>query len=358
MGHSDLGRGDLGEAEPTTSAERERADAPDTTVLEFEDNSRLIDLCGAHDRNLAVIETRLRVSISRVGNVLTLAGRAENRAAAARALDALYRREAGAPAPDFGEVEAAARLAAEPSDAEAADDPSSVIKIRGKTVRPRSAGQRTYVRALTRNALVFGIGPAGTGKTFLAVAKGVALLRERHVDRIILSRPAVEAGERLGFLPGDVKEKIDPYLRPLYDALEELWPEARIEKLMEDGRLEVAPLAFMRGRTLKNAFVVLDEAQNATTTQMRMFLTRLGENSQMVVNGDPSQIDLPRGVTSGLVEALATLREVEGLAMVRLSDGDVVRHPLVARIVKAYAAQDADADAAARPRAKPAPGGA
>ena len=201
-------------------------------------------------------------------------------------------------------------------------------------------GQKKYVRDLLGNELVFGVGPAGSGKTYLAVAVGVAMFLERRVDKLILSRPAVEAGERLGFLPGDMKDKIDPYLRPLYDAINDLGVGAKLEKLLEDGRLEVAPLAFMRGRTLTNAFVVLDEAQNTTEMQMRMFLTRLGENSRMVITGDPSQVDLPRGVRSGLADALETLRGVKGVAISEMTDTDVVRHPLVARIVQAYARRD------------------
>ena len=192
------------------------------------------------------------------------------------------------------------------------------------------------MKALYENDLVFGVGPAGTGKTYLAVAMGVSMLLERKVEKLILSRPAVEAGERLGFLPGDMREKIDPYLQPLYDAIRDLWTADRLDRMIEDGRVEVAPLAFMRGRTLSNAFIVLDEAQNATEMQMRMFLTRLGENSRMVVTGDPSQVDLPRGVQSGLKQAVRLLDGVESVAVCRLTQTDVVRHPLVARIIGAY----------------------
>ena len=210
------------------------------------------------------------------------------------------------------------------------------IRTRRKVVEPRTAAQKAYVRNLFRNELVFGLGPAGTGKTYLAVAAAVATFIEGHVDKIILSRPAVEAGERLGFLPGDMKEKVDPYMQPLYDALNDFFPPKQVAKLIEERQIEIAPLAFMRGRTLANAFVVLDEAQNATTMQMKMFLTRLGEGSRMAVTGDMTQIDLPRGVTSGLVEAERLLRDVPGVGFSRFTAEDVVRHPLVARIIRAY----------------------
>jgi phosphate starvation-inducible PhoH-like protein len=210
------------------------------------------------------------------------------------------------------------------------------IRTRRKLVEPRTAAQSAYVRNLFRHELVFGIGPAGTGKTYLAVAAAVAMFIDGHVDRIVLSRPAVEAGERLGFLPGDMKEKVDPYMQPLYDALNDFFPTKQVQKLIEERQIEIAPLAFMRGRTLANACVVLDEAQNATTMQMKMFLTRLGEGSRMAVTGDTTQIDLPRGVMSGLVEAERILAGVEGVGFTRFGPEDVVRHPLVARIIRAY----------------------
>jgi phosphate starvation-inducible PhoH-like protein len=210
------------------------------------------------------------------------------------------------------------------------------VATRRKTVVARTAAQDAYIRAMDRADLIFGTGPAGTGKTFLAVAYAATLLERGDTARLILSRPAVEAGERLGFLPGDMKEKVDPYLRPLYDALYEMMPPEKVDRGLQSGMIEVAPLAFMRGRTLSNAVVILDEAQNTTAMQMKMFLTRLGENSKMIVTGDPSQIDLPPGQTSGLREALALLREVEGVAHVGFTDVDVVRHELVARIVRAY----------------------
>jgi phosphate starvation-inducible PhoH-like protein len=210
----------------------------------------------------------------------------------------------------------------------------------GKLLRPRTLRQKAYVEAMERHDLTLALGPAGTGKTFLATVLAVRMLTERKVERLILTRPAVEAGERLGFLPGDLQQKVDPYLRPLYDALHTLLGQERTAGLIEKGVIEVAPLAYMRGRTLADAFVILDEAQNTTTAQMRMVLTRLGENSRMVVTGDPTQVDLPAGVTSGLSEAAEVLEGVEGIAICRLSAADVVRHPLVQRLVTAYAERD------------------
>ena len=210
------------------------------------------------------------------------------------------------------------------------------IRTRRKLVEPRTSSQKSYVRNLFQNELVFGLGPAGTGKTYLAVAAAVAMFIEGQVEKIILSRPAVEAGERLGFLPGDMKDKVDPYMQPLYDALNDFFPAKQVQKLIEERQIEIAPLAFMRGRTLANAFVVLDEAQNATTMQMKMFLTRLGEGSRMAVTGDVTQIDLPRGVMSGLIEAERVLRDVKGIGFTRFTAEDVVHHPLVARIIHAY----------------------
>lgn len=207
---------------------------------------------------------------------------------------------------------------------------------RGREIRPKTAGQRTFVESIERNTLTFGIGPAGTGKTFLAVVMAVRALRAHEVARVILSRPAVEAGEKLGFLPGDLKEKIDPYLRPLYDSLGELLDGAAIERYLERGVIEVAPLAYMRGRTLSEAFVILDEAQNATRDQLKMFLTRLGQGSKMIVNGDVTQIDLPGGASSGLLEAPRRFAAIEDVGVVELTDADVVRHPLVAKIIRAY----------------------
>jgi phosphate starvation-inducible PhoH-like protein len=226
-----------------------------------------------------------------------------------------------------------------------------VIRTRRRTIAARTPTQALYVRAMEQAQLVIGAGPAGTGKTYLAVAQAVAALQNGQVDRIIISRPAIEAGERLGFLPGDLRDKVDPYLRPIYDALGDLLSAEQVEKRIETGEIEIAPLAFMRGRTLAHAFVILDEAQNTTVMQMKMALTRLGEGSRMVVNGDPGQIDLPGGIRSGLIDAVEILEGVEGVSIVRFNDGDVVRLPLVARIVRAYAKAADDAGEAASARA-------
>ncbi|MEL6277604.1 MAG: PhoH family protein [Pseudomonadota bacterium] len=312
----------------------------DETILEFDDNRHLIELCGAHDRHLTAIEDGFKVQIVRRGNVLSVHGDAQSRALAAEALKALYTRLEEGMSVEAGDVDAAIRMVTSDNQLELFKGERVEIRTRKRKVEPRSPGQKDYVRALYEHELVLGVGPAGTGKTYLAVAAGISMYLEGKIEKIILSRPAVEAGERLGFLPGDMKEKIDPYLRPLYDALNDLWGGAKIEKLIEEGRVEVAPLAFMRGRTLTNAFVVLDEAQNTTEMQMRMFLTRLGENSRMVVTGDPTQTDLPRGVRSGLREAMKVLNGVDGVATIQLTDSDVVRHPLVGRIIRAYAHHD------------------
>ena len=321
-------------------------DDPTDAVLQFPDNRLLIDLCGELDRNLAQIEARLGLTITRRGNMLQLHGEAHARAEATRVLNGLYARLEQGRAVAPGDVDAAIRLApaparppgpeAQPGQLDMFSAEPLEIRTRKKVVEPRTPAQKDYVRQLFRHELVFGLGPAGTGKTYLAVAAAVAMLIDGHVDRIILSRPAVEAGERLGFLPGDMKEKVDPYMQPLYDALNDFLPARQAAKMIEEKQIEIAPLAFMRGRTLANAFVVLDEAQNATTMQMKMFLTRLGEGSRMAVTGDVTQIDLPRGVMSGLVEAERVLRGVEGVGFSRFTSADVVRHPLVARIIEAY----------------------
>ncbi len=311
--------------------------------LEFADNRKLADMLGAYDSTLVAVESQLGVKALRRGNQVTVQGEESAVARACEALNALYARIESGRAVEPGDVAAALRaprLAAEPT--RAADQPDLFgggrveIHTRKKTVEPRTEAQRAYARALFSHELVFGIGPAGTGKTYLAVAAAVSMFIEGRVDKIILSRPAVEAGERLGFLPGDMKEKIDPYLRPLYDAIHDMLPGRQLQKEMESGAVEVAPLAFMRGRTLSNAFVVLDEAQNTTEMQMKMFLTRLGEGSRMAITGDPTQVDLPRGVNSGLVEAARVLNGVKGMAFCHFGAADVVRHPLVARIVEAY----------------------
>ena len=312
---------------------------PDSTILSYDDNRLAGLVFGEHDRNLAIIENRLGVNIIARGNCLTLRGPQAARKNATAVLDELYQRASSGLEIARGDVDGAIRMAtALPGPSEAK---GSEIRTRRKVVRPRSPGQKAYFEALEDNELVFGIGPAGTGKTYLAVARGVQALLAGEVDRIILSRPAVEAGEQLGFLPGDMKEKVDPYLRPLYDALHDLMSPERAARLISEGTIEIAPLAFMRGRTLAHAYVILDEAQNTTTQQMKMFLTRLGEGARMVITGDLSQIDLPAGAASGLVQAVDILGAVDGIAIVRFTEADIVRHPLVSRIVAAYDAHDA-----------------
>jgi phosphate starvation-inducible PhoH-like protein len=317
-------------------------------VVAFDDNRLIQELFGEFDQNLALIEQRLGVEAVARGNQVTLRGTPEAMTRARLALDALYHRLQSGQSIAPGDVEGAVRMAAAndaqmslPSLEPRGRLAMAQIATRRKTVMARTPTQDAYIRAFDRAELVFGIGPAGTGKTYLAVAYAAAMLERGTVDRLILSRPAVEAGERLGFLPGDMREKVDPYLRPLYDALYDMMPAEKVERGLASGVIEVAPLAFMRGRTLANAVVILDEAQNTTSMQMKMFLTRLGENSRMIVTGDPSQIDLPPGQTSGLVEAVALLDGVAGVAAVRFTSADVVRHPLVGRIVAAYDAADA-----------------
>ncbi|HYC03450.1 MAG TPA: PhoH family protein [Azospirillaceae bacterium] len=310
--------------------------------LQFDDNRLLPLLFGEHEQHLSRIERQLGVTLVSRGNLLTISGPEDAAGAARSSLDALWERLKNNMTVGIAEVDAAMRIATgvEPDDRDRAlasiARPEAMLKTRRKAIMPRSPTQARYLQALAENELVFGLGPAGTGKTYLAMAQAVSLLITGKVDRIVLSRPAVEAGEKLGFLPGDMKEKVDPYLRPLYDALYDMLPAEQVAKRLESGEIEVAPLAFMRGRTLANAFVVLDEAQNTTPMQMKMFLTRLGEGSRMAVTGDISQIDLPSGIRSGLRDAIDILQGVEGVAFVRFTDVDVVRHPLVARIVRAY----------------------
>jgi len=301
----------------------------------FEDNSVLVELYGVHDRNLARIEQIANVALRARANQLEISGEDDDVGVAHKALTSLYERLKRGLAVDTADVDAAVRFARVDGAGE-----DEGIRTRKRTINARSPGQREYLAALRERDMVFSLGPAGSGKTYLAVAMGVSLLLAGKVERIVLSRPAVEAGERLGFLPGDMREKIDPYLRPLYDALHDMVPAEQIAKRMEAGDIEIAPLAFMRGRTLSHCYVILDEAQNTTAMQMRMFLTRLGEGSRMVVTGDPSQVDLPRGEKSGLADAVETLSHVEGIRFIRLSSKDVVRHDLVTRIVEAYDARD------------------
>lgn len=299
---------------------------------EFDDNQLAMQLFGAHNANLAQIERSLDVAIHSRGNRLSIQGDEEAVAQAEAVLDGLYKRlQQGHPLSSH-DVDALVRAARRGGGSASL----LTVNIRQRTVATRTPTQGDYVRAIDQNEMVFGLGPAGTGKTYLAVAKAVERLVNGDVDRIILSRPAVEAGEQLGFLPGNMREKVDPYLRPLYDALYDMLPAPQVVKRLESGEIEVAPLAFMRGRTLANAFVILDEAQNTTAVQMKMFLTRLGEHSRMVITGDLSQVDLPKGTRSGLRQALDVLAGVDGIAFIHFTEADVVRHPLVSRIVRAY----------------------
>ncbi len=358
------------------------ASTPQPLVLDFADNRLLALLFGEHDRHLSRIEQQLGVSVSPRGNRLVIAGPSDGQESARAVLTELYGRLETGVMIEMGDVEGAVRMAlgrrmqqestntggemqavgksvitqaapstraAREAEARAAERaaantesrlPDGAIRTKKRIIIARSPTQGSYIAELMRRELVFGLGPAGTGKTYLAVAVAVQMLLDGRVDRIILSRPAVEAGERLGFLPGDMRDKIDPYLRPLYDALYDMLPPERVEKGLTSGEIEVAPLAFMRGRTLANAFVILDEAQNTSPVQMKMLLTRLGENSRLVVTGDLSQVDLPLGVPSGLRDALDILEGVEGISFVRFSDQDVVRHPLVTKVVRAYAQRE------------------
>ena len=297
-------------------------------TLSFEDNARCAVLFGRHHENLALVEQHLPVTLAARGNLVTISGEPEPADAAAAVLEELYRQIDGGMDLGRSEVDAAMRMIVRgPRDGAALTGDDVVIRTERRRVSPRSPTQAAYLRAMRQHDLVFGIGPAGTGKTYLAVATGVTLLRQRVVDRLILSRPAVEAGERLGFLPGDMKDKVDPYLRPLYDALQDMLPDGKLGAKLESGQIEIAPLAFMRGRTLANAFVILDEAQNTTPAQMKMFLTRLGENSRMVVTGDPSQDDLPPGTRSGLIDAVTRLDQTSEVAVIRFSEQDIVTAP-------------------------------
>ena len=320
-------------------------------VVDFDDNRLLPALFGEHDRNLARIEQRLGVSLITRGNRVVIKGQADAAQVAKSALERLYQQlKGGLDAVGTGETDAAVRMAEAGEAAPAATlrRPGGsalsehLIRTQRRPISPRSPRQRAYLRALLEREMVVGLGPAGTGKTYLAVAVAVAMLLEGRVDRIILTRPAVEAGERLGFLPGTMDEKVDPYMRPMYDALYEMLPGDKVMKRRADGEIEVAPLAFMRGRTLANSFIILDEAQNTTPMQMKMFLTRMGENSRMAVTGDPSQIDLPAGSQSGLLDALPLLERIPDVEIVAFTHEDVVRHRLVSEIVQAYDARDRD----------------
>ncbi|MDA9948162.1 PhoH family protein [Paracoccaceae bacterium] len=316
------------------------------SLIEFPDNRLLIDLCGVYDQHLAAIEKALDVQIIRRGNQLAILGSAAGLDEVTEILKALYQRLEAGRTIEPGDIDRELRMQGDGENGvdrkvdqlEMFSGEKFEIKTRKKIIEPRTDAQKAYVASLFSNELAFGIGPAGTGKTYLAVAVGVSMFIAGKVDKIILSRPAVEAGEKLGYLPGDMKEKVDPYMQPLYDALDDFIPSKQLARLFEEKQIEIAPLAFMRGRTLSNAFVVLDEAQNATSMQMKMFLTRLGEGSRMVITGDRSQVDLPRGVTSGLADAERLLHSIEKISFNYFTSKDVVRHPLVAAIIDAYEA--------------------
>ncbi len=315
--------------------------------MAFENNRLLPQLYGEYDQNLALVEQRLQVKITPRGNHLLIDGPDGSIEQARQILESLYELLEEGKTIAIGDVDGLIRMVLT-SDAQlflpemkrGGRVRMARITTRKSTIIARTPAQDAYMRAFARNDLTFGIGPAGTGKTYLAVAHAASLLERGDINRIILSRPAVEAGERLGFLPGDMKDKVDPYLRPLYDALFDMMYPENVERSLASGIIEVAPLAFMRGRTLSNALVILDEAQNTTAMQMKMFLTRMGENSRMIITGDLSQVDLPPGQASGLEQAISLLGNIRGIGISRFGHEDVVRHPLVARIVKAYDRQD------------------
>ncbi|WP_420141675.1 PhoH family protein [Sphingomonas sp.] len=324
------------------------AQAGDRARLEilFDRPQLLGRLFGEYDQNLVAIENRLGVYVSARGNRIQIEGEAEAAGRAREVLTGLYHRIVRGENVDAGMVDAVIQMSAEPTldgiiRADVSEAPAIMIRTRKKTIVPRSATQTRYMHALDSADVIFALGPAGTGKTYVAVAQAVQMLIQGQVQRLILSRPAVEAGERLGFLPGDMKEKVDPYLRPLYDALYDMLPAEQVERRIASGEIEIAPIAFMRGRTLSDAFIILDEAQNTTPAQMKMFLTRFGQNSRMVVCGDPRQIDLPDIGKSGLADAVARLEGVDGIAVTRFTATDVVRHPIVGRIVEAYEGEGA-----------------
>ena len=325
------------------------AQAGDRARLEilFDRPQLLGRLFGEYDQNLVAIENRLGVYVSARGNRIQIEGEAQATARAREVLTGLYNRIVRGEDVDAGMVDAIIQMSNEPTldgiiRADAAEGAAAVmIRTRKKTIVPRSATQTRYMQALGHADVIFALGPAGTGKTYVAVAQAVQMLIQGQVQRLILSRPAVEAGERLGFLPGDMKEKVDPYLRPLYDALYDMLPAEQVERRIASGEIEIAPIAFMRGRTLSDAFIILDEAQNTTPAQMKMFLTRFGQNSRMVVCGDPRQVDLPDIGKSGLADAVGRLEGVDGIATVRFNAADVVRHPIVGRIVEAYEGEGA-----------------
>lgn len=315
-----------------------------TNTVEFDDNTLLPVLVGQHNENLKILEDALDLAIEVRGNKIALSGQEEYVHQGQEILNALWDRLQNEKNVTSQDVRAALRFYKPPENLINGPghslkdyvDPKAVIQLHKKKVMARSPNQAEYIRAMKDYDMVFATGPGGTGKTYLAVAMAVYLYQEKEIDKMIFCRPAVEAGERLGFLPGDMQEKIDPYLRPIYDALNDILSSKEVAKLIEDGRIEIAPLAFMRGRTLKNAFVVLDEAQNTTSSQMKMFLTRMGENAHMIINGDISQIDLPKDTVSGLIEADRITRNINEIGKISFQSADVIRHSLVSKIVDAY----------------------
>lgn len=326
----------------------EGSEVNNPATISFEDNAILPVLFGRHDAHLVRIERQLGVTLQGRGNHMLIKGEEQSVALAKTVLDNLYREVSLRHTLDAGGVDAAIRFALHAASAPPVNptagavrdaEPEVAIQTHRRLIQARTPGQIDYLQALHDSELIFALGPAGTGKTYLAVAMAAAMLSRGQVDRLILSRPAVEAGEKLGFLPGDLRDKVDPYLRPLYDALHDMMPAEQIARRIENGEIEVAPLAFMRGRTLSNAFVILDEAQNTTPMQMKMFLTRFGENARMVVTGDPTQTDLPQGIKSGLHHAGQILRDVQGIRFIQLTTADIVRHRLVTQIVHAYEAE-------------------
>ncbi len=302
-----------------------------TTYVEFESNTLLIELFGSQESHLKLLEKEIPVTITTRGNQVVIQGEEANARLVSHVLASLYLRLQEGESIDREDIREALHHAGETDSHQEA-----FLTTKRRIITARSRQQKAYIKSLKENDLVFAEGPAGTGKTYLAVAFGVEMMMSGQMDRLILSRPAVEAGERLGFLPGDIREKVDPYLRPLYDALRDMLPLEQITKKIALGEIEVAPLAFMRGRTLSDSIIILDEAQNTTEVQMKMFLTRLGNNSRMIVTGDLSQIDLPKATPSGLREAITTLKGVKGIGLINFTDNDVARHPLVSRIVRAY----------------------
>ena len=316
----------------------------DEITIEFPDNSLLAIIVGNYSINISKLEKLIDVDLNLFGNQFIIAGELKKINLAKTLLTTIYNKLSNEKINnlnfDFSFFETELRMLSDKNNSKTVSVKNNLIEQKfetwKKTIVPKSLGQKSYFEALNNYELVFGLGPAGTGKSYLAVAKGIHMLKKGLVEKIILTRPAVEAGERLGFLPGDLKEKVDPYLRPIYDALYEMMPSDRVEKKIQSGEIEIAPIAFMRGRTFRNSFVIVDEAQNTTSVQMKMVLTRIGQGSRMVINGDLSQVDLPSGHISGLKESKNILSKIKDIKIISLEASDVIRHPIVAKIIKAY----------------------